>query len=255
MFKYFIYKHVRLDKNEPFYIGIGTKPKKFKTFEEEYTRAFRTSRSQLWQKIATKAGYKVEIIYQSNNYEDIKEMETLFINRYGRINKGTGPLANIISKDDENPYGLKYRKEHLIHTTTGQPLKTTKKIYMYDEFGNYIDYFYCIDEANRVLDIAISCHLLRKNRNWQFGYFWFYEHQGYQLKELPIINKHKPVYLYSLEGNFIKTFKKWKEIREEFPTFSTTKIDKSITRSKNLNPLYGFYWTRKYSGEKINIKN
>lgn len=24
--KYYLYRHIRLDKNQPFYIGIGTKP-------------------------------------------------------------------------------------------------------------------------------------------------------------------------------------------------------------------------------------
>lgn len=29
--KYYLYRHIRLDKNEPFYIGIGTKGNKINT--------------------------------------------------------------------------------------------------------------------------------------------------------------------------------------------------------------------------------
>jgi len=46
MKKYFLYRHIRLDKNEPFYIGIGTKPnsKKIKGYKTEYSRAFETTK-------------------------------------------------------------------------------------------------------------------------------------------------------------------------------------------------------------------
>jgi len=38
---YYLYRHIRLDKDEPFYIGIGTKANvKFKSFNSEYRRAF-----------------------------------------------------------------------------------------------------------------------------------------------------------------------------------------------------------------------
>lgn len=38
--KFYLYRHIRLDKNRPFYIGIGTKPNIFKSFESEFNRAF-----------------------------------------------------------------------------------------------------------------------------------------------------------------------------------------------------------------------
>lgn len=42
--KYYIYRHVRIDKNEPFYIGIGSKPKKFINNSVEFSRAYNKSR-------------------------------------------------------------------------------------------------------------------------------------------------------------------------------------------------------------------
>ena len=44
-YKYFLYRYIRLDKNEPFYIGVGTKHKRngiynYKTYNSEYKRAY-----------------------------------------------------------------------------------------------------------------------------------------------------------------------------------------------------------------------
>lgn len=38
--KFYLYRHIRLDKNEPFYIGKGKKGNSFSSFENEYKRAF-----------------------------------------------------------------------------------------------------------------------------------------------------------------------------------------------------------------------
>ena len=44
--KYYLYRHIRLDKNEPFYIGIGTKvnKKSFLKVTSEYVRAYSKTR-------------------------------------------------------------------------------------------------------------------------------------------------------------------------------------------------------------------
>ena len=50
MNKYYLYRHIRLDKNEPFYIGIGTKEERYKSFEMIYKRAFsKKKRNIIWQ--------------------------------------------------------------------------------------------------------------------------------------------------------------------------------------------------------------
>ena len=40
---HYLYRHIRLDKNEPFYIGIGTKKEntKFNSIKSEYSRAIK----------------------------------------------------------------------------------------------------------------------------------------------------------------------------------------------------------------------
>lgn len=92
--KYYIYRHIRLDKNEPFYIGMGTKGK-WSTYENEYVRAFSTNRGAFWKRIVSKAGYEVEILIESDNYEFILEKEMEFIKLYGRRDIKEGTLANL----------------------------------------------------------------------------------------------------------------------------------------------------------------
>ena len=50
--KYYLYRHIRVDKNEPFYIGIGTKTNadiKYGT----YTRAnIKRKKNNIWVKIS-----------------------------------------------------------------------------------------------------------------------------------------------------------------------------------------------------------
>jgi hypothetical protein len=89
----YVYRHIRTDKNQPFYIGIGS--------DTEYKRANeRARRSELWKKIAKKSDYIVEIIADDVSVEFAKEKEIEFIGLYGRIDKGTGTLCNLTDGGD-----------------------------------------------------------------------------------------------------------------------------------------------------------
>jgi hypothetical protein len=101
--RYYLYRHIRLDKNEPFYIGIGSKSKRdHPNIRSEYRRAYETDRkeSSIWNNIVSKTEYKVEIVYESNDYDFIKNKEIEFISLYGRLNQNTGCLANMTNGGD-----------------------------------------------------------------------------------------------------------------------------------------------------------
>lgn len=84
----YVYRHIRLDKNEPFYIGMSQST-------TNYGRAYEIrSRSKLWHNIVSKTKYEVEIIYNCEDIEVAKQKEIEFIALYGRIDKGTGTLTN-----------------------------------------------------------------------------------------------------------------------------------------------------------------
>lgn len=92
--KYYLYQHIRLDTNEVFYVGIGTKRRRDKNNSYERANSM-FSRSKFWRAIVGKTGFKVEILLESNDYQWISDKEVEFIKRIGRRNLGLGTLCNL----------------------------------------------------------------------------------------------------------------------------------------------------------------
>ena len=115
MGRHYLYRHIRLDINEPFYIGIGTKLEKFsKTLRGEYSRAHtmaKRERSSFWHRIVNKTEYEVEIFLESDDYEFIKQKEIEFIALYGRRDLGKGTLCNL-TDGGEGMKGLVFTELH-----------------------------------------------------------------------------------------------------------------------------------------------
>jgi hypothetical protein len=98
--KHYLYRHIRLDTNEVFYIGLGTKCKD-NSHSVTYARAYtRHERNPIWKNITYKTKYKVEILLESDNYEFIKEKEVEFVQLYGRKDLGLGTLVNMTNGGD-----------------------------------------------------------------------------------------------------------------------------------------------------------
>ena len=76
--KHYLYRHIRLDKNIPFYIGVGSHSRR-----QLYKRAFDYTlsgrRSAKWYDIFNKSPVTVDIIFESNNRDEIFEKEKEFI--------------------------------------------------------------------------------------------------------------------------------------------------------------------------------
>lgn len=91
----YLYRHIRLDINMPFYIGIGTVCNNYGGERSKYARAYSMSRrTRHWKNIVAKVGYSVDIIMESDDIDFIKKKETEFINLYGRKDLGKGVLIN-----------------------------------------------------------------------------------------------------------------------------------------------------------------
>lgn len=82
----YVYKHIRLDTNEIFYIGIG----KYK-----YRPYSKHNRNNYWRNIVNKTKYDVKIITKCDTWEEACLIEKYLITFYGRRDLGTGSLVNM----------------------------------------------------------------------------------------------------------------------------------------------------------------
>ncbi len=93
----YLYRHIRLDKNEVFYIGIGS--------DSNYKRANSIKqRNNHWKYIINNSKYKVDIILDNLTWEEACIKEKEFISIYGRKDLGKGSLVNF-TDGGEGAYG------------------------------------------------------------------------------------------------------------------------------------------------------
>jgi hypothetical protein len=84
----YVYRHIRLDKNEPFYIGIG---KSNSDFKRAYSHK---NRNVYWNNIVNFTEHKVEIMLENITWDEACEKEIEFIFLYKK-NTENGTLCNI----------------------------------------------------------------------------------------------------------------------------------------------------------------
>lgn len=83
-----VYKHIRIDTKDVFYVGIG------KTLNRAYTRC---SRNKYWKNIVNKCSGKflVEILHTDITWEEACQKEKEYIKHYGRSDVFLGKLCNL----------------------------------------------------------------------------------------------------------------------------------------------------------------
>lgn len=83
-----VYRHVRPDRNEPFYIGVG------KTVDRAYQKY---GHNNHWNCIVAdnNGNYEVDILLYNLSWKDACAKEIEFIALYGRRNLSKGPLCNL----------------------------------------------------------------------------------------------------------------------------------------------------------------
>lgn len=90
----YVYRHIRLDTNEPFYVGIGS--------DEFYKRAHnQNNRNKHWKNIVSTHGYKVQIVIDDLTWDEACAKEMEFIALYKRTFEG-GLLVNITAGGEGN---------------------------------------------------------------------------------------------------------------------------------------------------------
>jgi len=84
----YLYRHIRLDMNTPFYVGIGS--------DNKYTRANESkNRTKWWKSICSKSEIDIQIMLDDLTWEEACEKEKEFIALYGRKDLGKGNLVNM----------------------------------------------------------------------------------------------------------------------------------------------------------------
>lgn len=89
----YLYRHIRKDTNQVFYVGVGTG----RNYERANTKF---GRNPIWHNIVNKTDYEVEIMLDELDREFALEKEREFISLYGRIDLGTGTLSNLTDGGD-----------------------------------------------------------------------------------------------------------------------------------------------------------
>lgn len=250
---YFLYRHIRLDRNEPFYVGIGTKKQWYTDHKTEYRRAYeRTNRTKYWKNIINKSDFDVEILAESSDYDFIKEREIEFIKLYGRRDLKEGTLCNL-TNGGEGSHGWVISEETRLNMIKGRRNQIRKglKVYQYDVDGNFVKEWRSMSTAEKELKIpqtSISKYLkglriLVGNSHWS------------NIKRESYIGdkkrSNKKIYQYDKNGFFIKEWNSISEASKYFNVCNST-IDNGLIHRTNFP--CGFYWDYEKK-EKIEICN
>lgn len=157
----YVYRHIRLDKNEPFYIGIGS--------DDNYSRAYsRKNRNKIWHGIVNKSDFRVEVMIDNLSKDDACQKEMEYISLYGKIINSTGILANITDGGDgilgyshnsitksaisRKKKQYKFTDSHKINISKGRQNKQTKRV-IDRKSGNV---YSSVKEASKDLNISYS---------------------------------------------------------------------------------------------------
>mgnify|MGYP003585274029 FL=1 len=127
MKKYYVYQHIREDKNEIFYIGIGTKSKqdlKCNTYSRAYSKHIDNN---IWLKVVAKTKWKFEILFESDDRKEVEQMEIDLIAKYGRKCCEQGILANLTLGGESNK-GYKFTEEQRQKISNAQKGKVGRRL-------------------------------------------------------------------------------------------------------------------------------
>ena len=234
----YVYTYTRLDKNEVFYVGIGS--------DSKYRRAKNISiRSDYFKKIINKSQYRLDIVFDGLTWEEacLKEIELIAL--YGRKDLKTGPLVNF-TNGGEGRLGSQNR---------------ITPTYQIDLEGNIIKKWINIETICKELNIsrqnlyaAINGKVLTCNKS-----IWVYERDYSMIKLSNILVKLKTeklrrinnpgkkrieVLQYDLYNNFIAEYSSVSEAAKKTSTRCSC-ITQCVNPKYKRTTANNFIWKRK----------
>jgi hypothetical protein len=201
---YYLYQHVRLDTNDVFYIGKGTKKLKGNAYHRAYTK---NSRNNYWLNIVNMTPYKVEILEEFETEKECLLKETELIIKYGYSWNNTGILCNMVKDDSE----IK------LLAREGASNKNSKDVHQYSLSGDYIQSFSSVVKAKKEFPCDIynaATGRVPSAGGYQWRFIKYDKLDSYST-ESSRINKSKNVYQYDKQGLLVKEWKGTKEPSEE----------------------------------------
>lgn len=165
---YYLYRHIRDDKNEVFYVGVGTVNSKGNTLKKCFDRAFSFHKNNpIWARVKKKTTVTVEILLVSTSSSFIDEKEKEFIKIYGKKRDG-GTLANICDGGRVSRRGLKHSIESKSNISQknkkaweNKYREEAKGVFVYSQDGDFIKMFNsirdCAEELKMTRQIIQLC--------------------------------------------------------------------------------------------------
>ncbi len=217
---YFLYRHIRLDNGEVFYIGKGKANMRGRSEKVFYGRAFsktKKGRNNWWHKIISKTNYTIEIIFESFNENLINQKEREFIKLYGRRDLGEGSLVNLsdggegssnqIASLETRKKMRDYRLKMNAEPSYIQP--RSLPIFVYKTNGLFYKEFSSLIDASRELNITRgNIHSVLTGKFQQVKNFIFKrKYEGETIFfERKVRRNSRAVLCYSLDGEFVAEF-------------------------------------------------
>jgi hypothetical protein len=230
----YLYRHIRLDKNQPFYIGIGV--------NSRYTRAHeKVKRNRFWRNVVSKTEYEVEIVLDNLTWQEACEKEKEFISLYGRRDLGTGSLCNLTNGGEgvvgvirTEEYRQNLRKANLGKKMSAESIEKLKEA--------LVGRTHSLETRQKMSKTRTGKRLTSEHKNKiKKG------HLGKTLSESHRLNLQKakaicPILQYDLDGNFIK---EWVSQREVNRSLKIARV--GLTRCINgiCKQAGGFVWKLK----------
>ena len=253
--KYYVYQHTRLDTNEIFYIGVGTKQKLGKS-KSSYKRAYDKTKSKArtnhWLNIINLTEYGVDIVFESNIYQDVLNKEKELISYYGKRCNNTGTLVNL-SDGGLGSTGYKFSdeqktimKEHShMRGKSGYKHFASKEVFVYNTNGDYINTFGSYNLCATALNIDCSSidQVLSGLVKQCKGFVFYANYKGIKIEPMLEFgrNYNKIRKVIALDSN-LNEIKKFKSVSDSdiYVKTSTSNISKACKNKKSLIKKY--YW-------------
>jgi len=242
---YFLYRHIRLDKMQPFYIGVGKKEFRSKSHKSVYSRAYNTrSRNIHWKNIVNKSMYSVEILLESDSREFILNKEMEFIEMYGISSEG-GCLVNITRGGNYNGTTVSSGNNNFV--------KKSKSVFAYNLCGDLIKTFDSQHEASRYFGKTNSYVYNAIKYNCSMGdYVFSNEFLGEHIDiSLFNIKKRKSFGILKLDPISKDIINEYESVREAINLNGFVDSESIYSAIRKRQKYGGFYWIKKSEYSRI----